>query len=134
MVGAKGLSVAERYAVATVFDVFAETPYTFLEISRGNVYGDRIVSQRLLSGVFKLKTGMTSNNDMEVTDADATLHAHPEDFNIPTSSLVGQGVQVDGVNYTIDGVSEGKNFASGVVEHIYMRLQKTDFVGESYGR
>lgn len=120
--------------MATVFDVFSETTYTFLEISRGNVYGDRIVSERTLSGVFKLKTGMTSNNNMEVVDADATLHAHPEDFEVPTSSLVGQGIQVNGVNYKIEGVSEGKNFDTGIVEHIYMRLQKDNFVGESYGR
>lgn len=118
--------------MATVFDVFAETPYKFMEISRGNVYGDVVTSQRVLLGVFKLKTGMTSNNNMEVVDADATLHAHPDDFtDIPTPSLIGQGIQVGGVNYTIEGVSEGKNFDNGVVEHIYMRLQKTDFVGES---
>ena len=134
MACAKDRLEAERCAVATVFDVFTETPYTFLEISRGNVYGDRVLDERTLSGVFKLKTGMTSNNNMEVIDADATLHAHPEDFDVPTSSLVGQGVQVDGVNYTIEGVSEGKNFDTGIVEHIYMRLQKTDFVGENYGR
>lgn len=121
--------------MATVFDVFAATPYTFLEISRGNVYGNRIVSNKPLYGVFKLKTGMTSNNNMEVVDADATLHAHPEDFvDIPTQSLVGQGVQVNGTSYTIEGVSEGKNFDNGIVEHIYMRLQKADFVEESYGR
>lgn len=120
--------------MATVFDVFAETPYTFLEISRGNVYGDRIVQLRPLYGVFKLKTGMTSNNSMEVTDADATLHAHPEDFaGIPTASLVGQGIEVGGVRYKVEGVSEGKNFDNGIVEHIYMRLQKADFVEEDYG-
>lgn len=118
--------------MATVFDVFSETPYTFMEISRGNVYGDVVTEQRTLSGVFKLKTGMTSNNNMEVVDADATLHAHPEDFaDIPTASLVGQGVQVDGVMYDIVGVSEGKNFDNGMVEHIYMRLQKTDFVEDN---
>lgn len=121
--------------MATVFDVFTQVPYEFLEVSRGNVYGNRIVSRRALMGVFKLKSGMTANNGLEVTDSDATLHAHPEDFaGTPTSNLIGQGVMVNNTMYSIEGVSEGTNFDNGVVEHIYMRLQKDDFVEEGvYG-
>lgn len=113
----------------TVFDVFAEVPYEFLIIKRGNVYGNRIVESRLLNGVFKLKSNMAKANGMELLDSDATLHAHPEDFaDINTNDLVGQGVRVNGQNYSIEGVSEGVNYDNGMLEHIYMKLQKANFV------
>lgn len=121
--------------MATVFDVFAEVSYTFLSISRGNVYGNRITGRRELKGVFKLKNGMTSTNNMELMDADATLHAHPEDFaQEEINSLIGQGVEVNGTQYSIEGISAGTNFDNGVIEHLYMRLQKADFVEADNGR
>ncbi len=118
----------------TVFDVFTQIPFEFLSIKRGQVYGNRIVSTRSLMGVFKLKSGMDKSNGMELLDSDATLHAHPEDFaGINTNDLVGQGVRVNGQNYSIEGISEGMNFDTGVVEHLYMRLQKAVFVEDSDG-
>lgn len=119
----------------TVFDVFVEIPYDFLSISRGSVYGNRITDSRQLMGVFKLKSKMDKANGMELLNSDATLHAHPEDFsNINTNDLVGQGIRVNGQCYSIEGVSEGMNYDSGVVEHIYMRLQKAEFVERENGR
>lgn len=120
--------------MVTVFDVFTEVPYEFITVSRGNVYGNEYATSKTLLGVFKLKSGMTNNSNMEVVDADATLHAHPEDF--PTndySSLLGQGIKVDGVTYSIEGVSAGTNFDNGKVEHIYMRLQRDKLVEADYG-
>lgn len=113
----------------TVFDVFVETPYEYLTIRRGGVYGNVITSRRSLMGVFKLKSGMNKSNGMENYDADATLHAHPEDFDSDDyMTLMGQGVEVNGVNYSIEGVSVGKNFDNGIIEHIYLTLQKANFV------
>lgn len=113
----------------TVFDVFKQVPYQFLTVSRGNVYGNMITAKRELMGVFKLKSNIAEKEDMELLKSDATLHAHPEDFaGMNTNSLVGQGVRVNGQDYSIEGVSEGMNFDNGVLEHIYMRLQKAKFV------
>lgn len=113
----------------TVFDVFTQVPYDFLTIRRGNVYGNVITATRSLKGVFKLKSSMDRANGMELLDSDATLHAHPEDFaSVNTNDLVGQGVRVNGQDYSIEGVSEGMNFNNGTLEHIYMRLQKAQFV------
>lgn len=118
----------------TVFDVFAQVPYEFLAIKRGQVYGNRILNKRSLMGVFKLKSGMTSADGMELLDSDATLHAHPEDFaGVNTNSLVGQGVRINGQDYSIEGVSEGFNYNNGVLEHIYMKLQKAQFVETENG-
>lgn len=119
----------------TVFDVFAETPYDFLTVSRGQVYGNRVMATRTLKGVFKLKTGMTKTDGMEIMTSDATLHAHPEDFSgMNPNELVGQGISVNGQDYSIEGISEGKNFDNGIIEHIYMRLQKAEFVRSRDGR
>lgn len=119
----------------TVFDVFAQVPYEFLTIKRGNVYGNRIVEKRELMGVFKLKSNMAKANGMELLDADATLHAQPDDFaDSNTNSLVGQGIRVNGQDYSIEGVSEGMNYNNGVLEHIYMKLQKAEFVEAEDGR
>ena len=72
---------------------------------------------------------------MELLNSDATLHVHPEDFaDMNTNDLVGQGVTVNGQDYSIEGVSEGKNFDNGIIEHIYMRLQKAMFVRGKNGR
>lgn len=119
----------------TVFDVFKEVPYEFLAIKRGQVYGNRIISKRSLTGVFKLKSNMDKANGMELLDSDATLHAHPADFTgTNTNDLVGQGVRINGQDYSIEGVSEGRNFDNGVLEHIYMKLQKAKFVEMEDGR
>lgn len=122
-------------AIVTVFDVFVEISYEFLTIKRGTVYGNRITAKRSLMGVFKLKSAMDKANGMELLDSDATLHAHPEDFaGTNTNNLVGQGIRVNGQDYSIEGVSEGMNFDNGVLEHIYMRLQKASFVEVENGR
>lgn len=118
----------------TVFDVFVQVPYEFLTIKRGQVYGNRIIATKSLMGVFKLKSKMNKANGMELLDSDATLHGHPEDFaDINTNDLVGQGVRVNGQDYSIEGVSEGFNYNKGVLEHIYMRLQKAQFVEAENG-
>lgn len=113
----------------TVFDVFTETPYEYLTIDRGGVYGNVVTSIRQLMGIFKLKSGMNKSNGMENYDADATLHVHPEDFDTDDyMSLMGQGIRENGVTYSIEGVSVGKNFDNGAIEHIYLTLQKANFV------
>lgn len=113
----------------TVFDLFVQIDYDFLTISRGNVYGNRITASRTLKGVFKLRSKMDKANGMELLNSDATLHAHPEDFaDMNTNDLVGQGVRVNGQDYSIEGVSEGMDFDTGILEFIYIRLQKATFV------
>lgn len=117
----------------TVFDVFSQIDYTFLEISRGNVYGNRVINRRVLRGVFKLREKMSTSNNMETVDSDARLHAHTNDFTVNPHELVGQGVEVNGQQYSIEGVSVGANFDNGVIEHLRFELQKANFVEDSNG-
>jgi hypothetical protein len=110
----------------TVFDVFQETPYAYLTISRGEVYGNRIVSEAPRTGVFKLRSGMAQNNNQETRESSATLHSHPKDFEVG-EEIVGNGVRHAGKDYAIIGVTEGRNFDTDVVEHLTLTLERADF-------
>lgn len=111
----------------TVFDVFQETPYDFLQIERGMTEGDVIVSERSLMGVFKLREGEEQVGNMENPISSATLHAHPDD-NFGVSEFVGQGVRVNGVTYDITNVTGGMNFDNGQMEHLTFTLQRAEFI------
>jgi len=49
---------ARKDDVMTVFDMFVEAPFEYLTISRGEVYGNRIIGQKTLRGIVKIKEGM----------------------------------------------------------------------------
>lgn len=123
------LSTAKRVAnMATVFDVFTQTSYDYLKISRGGVAGDGIVSETPASGVFKLRTGVNVANDQETKTSDATLHIKPsEPFVTNPQALVGNGIRWQGTTYAIEGVTEGRNFETGVVEHYRLTLGEQEF-------
>ncbi len=118
--------------MATVFDVFAQIPYTFLEIGQSHIRGDTILSEREFSGVFKDKSGLVQNGNMESLDSSSTLHIKPADFPQITdcSQLVGHGVRVQGQEYSIKGATAGTNFDTGVIEHYRLTLETAEFVHE----
>ena len=57
----------------TVFDVFKNTPYTFLQISRGGVTGNTIISTHQAMGVFKLRKDMVRGSNEETVDSTSTF-------------------------------------------------------------
>jgi hypothetical protein len=116
----------EERLVETVFDVFDEVPYEFLLISRGGVYGNQITTTHSATGVFKLRNDMVMVNNQEVRQSAATLHVH-EYETFMSSSVVGQGVRVDGQDYEIIGQTGGDNYADGSREHYRLTLQNSDF-------
>ena len=73
----------------TVFDMFPQQPYTFLEISRGTVIGDGIIAEYTAYGVIKLRSGMNVSNDQETKSSDDTLHIKPSEsflLNVPANA------------------------------------------------
>lgn len=110
----------------TVFSVFELTPYTFLEVSRGGVYGNVITATHSAEGVFKLRNEMVQINNQELRQSAATLHVRPEESFI-TQLAVGQGIRVDGQDYEIIGQTGGKNYDDGEMEHYTLTLQNTDY-------
>ena len=110
----------------TVFDVFTEVTYNYLKINRGVVQGNTIAERIAHSGVFKLKSGMVSCQNQETHESSATLHVHPEDIDT-NGEIVGDGIECDGKFYTIVGVTEGKNFDTGAVEHYTLTLERAEY-------
>lgn len=116
----------------TVFDVFKQVDYEYLEISRGEVYGNRIVSATPLRGIFKIRNGEVESpaNDMEVRNSSATMHVHPEDFD-DINGLVGNGIRYNGQDYEIKNVTGGMNFDNGQMEHLTLTLEVANYVNFS---
>lgn len=89
--------------------------------------GNTITEEAELNGVFKLRTGEETSNNMELRNSTATLHVHPEDFEEPYTYLVGQGVRKDCVDYEITSVTGGLNFVTGIIEHLTLTLNIADY-------
>lgn len=110
----------------TVFDVFREVDYTYLKIKRGQVFGNVIEEEIPLKGIFKRRENQETMNNIELYQSNATIHAHPEDFN-NFNELVGNGVRVCGQEYEITNMTVGTNFDTGTTEHITLTLQRAVF-------
>ena len=110
----------------TVFDVFQESPFTYLKISRGEVFGNIITEETEHTGIFKQRENQETMNNMELFQSSATLHVHPEDFT-DYGDIVGNGVRVDGVEYEITNMTRGTNFDNGQIEHLTFTLQRASF-------
>lgn len=112
-----------------VFDVFDLTDYTFLQISRGGVAGNTVLSSTLAEGVFKLRSSMVRGENSETKESNATLHVRPDEpfLAVNDTNLVGHGVQVNGKDYEIIGQTGGMNYHDGVMEHYTATLQESDF-------
>jgi hypothetical protein len=115
-----------------IFDAFELSPYTFLEVSRGGVYGNVITATHQAEGVFKLRNEMVMVNNQELKQSAATLHVRPDESFI-TNDLVGQGVSVEGQDYEIIGQTGGMNYEDGELEHYTLTLQNSDFSEYSNG-
>ena len=111
----------------TVFDLFQEVDYDFLEVARGGITGNTVIKREGLRGVFKLRSGKDESpvSEMELRNSTATLHAHPEDYE-DIDRIIGNGVRVDGVDYEIVSMTGGMNFDNGIMEHLTFSLQRAD--------
>lgn len=119
-------------AVDTVFDLFEEVPYNYLEISRGGVYGNRILSITPAVGVFKLRNEQVMVNNQELRQSAATLHIKPSEA-FSNGNMVGNGVSVDGIDYEVIGQTGGYNYDTGELEHHRLTLQNADYSEYDYG-
>ena len=116
--------------MTTVFDVFREEPLSYLTIDRGGVYGNRIVGKKAIYGIFKDREGRTSLSNQELYESSATVHVHPKDFN-RVSEIVGNGIRRGDKDYAIIGMTEGRNFDDGSIEHLTLTLERAEYVSES---
>lgn len=118
--------------MTTVFDVFREDAFTYLTIKRGQVFGNQVVDTKELKGVIKVRSGFTrTGQNMELPGGKnisdhPTIHAHPEDFS-DDNPIIGNGVRYNGLDYEIIGVTYGRNFDNGAVEHLTLTLREADY-------
>jgi len=120
-----------------IFDVFDLSDYTFLEIKRGTVAGDVILSTTEAQGVFKLRTGMVSTSNEESRQSTSTLHVRSTEPYITSvgadkapEKLIGHGIRCQGGEYEITGATGGDNYETGAREHYRLTLSAADFPGE----
>jgi len=112
--------------VDDVFDVFTLTPYTFLQVGRGGVYGNIILNTAQADGVFKLRNETVQVNNQESRQSSATLHVMPTESFI-SDIAVGQGIRCMGQDYEIIGQTGGMNYDTGEMEHYRLTLQVSDY-------
>lgn len=129
----------------TVFDVFQETPYTFLQLVQGGARGNSVKASTETTGVFKERTGMVQNNNLETRESSSTLHIHPNEPFIATLQalvggnefLVGQGIRATKNGFTqeyrILGQVEGFNFETNELEFYLLTLKAESLVGSNAG-
>lgn len=116
----------------SVFEAFSEVALEYLEISRGEVYGNRIVGRKTIHGIVKIKEGMTSQGNQETRKSNSTVHVHPKDFmGISREKIIGNGIRYDNVDYSIIGVTEGRNFDNNTVEHLTLTLERAEYVSNN---
>lgn len=74
-----GVTGGDAYSTGgpAVFDVFDLSDYTFLEIERNSVIGNRVTNTYDAQGVFKLRTGLVRGTNSENVEQGATLHIRP---------------------------------------------------------
>lgn len=112
----------------TVFDTFKSVPYTFMKIAQSNIAGDVILSRSNFTGVFKDKGGMVQNGDRELYQSSPILYVKPLDYAYNSSQgFIGNGIEINGKTYRIDGATGGFNYDNGVLEHWRLTLAPAEF-------
>lgn len=124
--------------MTNVFDMFPDEPFEYLEVNRGEVFGNRITTRKDMRGIVKIRKGMTRDiRNIETSGGSkesdrSTVHVRPTDFpNQNTESLIGNGIHYDGVDYEIVGATEGRDFNSGKIDHLTLTLREADYADES---
>lgn len=111
-----------------VFANFASTPYTFLQLARGGVLGDTIVSETDATGVFKERDGRVPfNSNQDTESSDATLHIRPSEPFLAdlNNNLVGHGIRHQNQTYLIEGQTTGRGGTDfGTIEHYRLTLRR----------
>jgi hypothetical protein len=77
IIGVEGGDVHSDESDVTKFDVFSTTPYTYLQISRNSVTGNRIVGSYNAEGIFDMNSGMVRGENSENIEQGSVLDIKP---------------------------------------------------------
>lgn len=100
-----------------VFKVFRRGLDT---INLNPVKGTTIAGEREIKAIVKFKGGLKRASQLRRTASDLTVHVRPEDVDdFPNpQDIIGSAIRWKGRYYSVDGVSVGRNYETGVDEHI----------------
>ncbi len=109
--------VSDKYPRRSVFRYFC---WGLEEIDFLPVVGTTVNGQRKIKAIVKAKMGLKRASQLRRTASDLTVHCFPEDFADVTNiqDVIGSAIRWRGRNYSLDGASLGKNYATGEIEHI----------------
>lgn len=120
-----------------VFDLFATTSYTFLQLESKSG-GNAIVAEFEATGIVKLRDGMIQTGNMEQREATSTIHVRPTEPFLANvgGNMVGHGVRVEkddheSAEYRIESQVEGYDFDTGQVEFYLVTLKRESIWDES---
>lgn len=90
------------------------------EITFLPVVGTTVKGERTVKAIVKAKMGLKRASQLRRTSSDLTIHCFPEDFDdvVNIQDVLHSAIRWKGRNYSLDGASLGKNYATGEVEHI----------------
>jgi len=113
-----------------IFDLFATTDYTFLELNGGSG-GNAIVNEYSANGIVKLRDGMVQVDNMESFGSTSTIHIRPTEPFVAAvgGNLVGHAIRVEKDNhepavYRIENQVEGYDFDTGTLEFYAVTLKR----------
>lgn len=110
-----------------VFDLFLTESYDFL-LLRDSTGGKQIQTEYPATGVIKRRNGQVQNSGRESYTSETTLHMRPEEPFIAVvggvDELAGHGVRIDGETYSIQGVTDGKDFSTGITSFYRVTLER----------
>lgn len=113
-----------------IFDLFATTNYTFLQLNSGSG-GNAVVQEWEANGIVKLRDGMIQEDSTEAFESTSSVHVRPTEpfLAVLDGNLVGHGIRVNNaagepVTYRIEGQVEGKDFDLGTTEFFRVTLKR----------
>ncbi len=113
-----------------IFDLFANDPYTFLQLGSGSG-GNAVITEYQTQGIVKLRDGMVQADNMETRLTTSTIHIKPSEPFVASlgANMVGHGVRIakgdyEVANYRIESQIEGYNFETGSLEFYKVTLKR----------
>lgn len=108
--------VSNKSPLASVFRHFTEG---LEEIDFLPAVGTTVTGQRKIKAIVKAKMGLKRASQLRRTSSDLTVHCFPEDFAdvVNIQDVLHSAIRWQGRNYSLDGVTVGKNYATGEIEH-----------------
>ena len=115
----------------SVFTTFPTREYKYFVLTHTS-NGYKIVEEHKAEGIFKIISGHNDTDNLENVTSDAKLKIKPDEpFFDDETELMGNGVEILGETYRIEGVSRAEEFDTQRVDFYNLNLKKEILWDES---